>query len=96
MVETHDGFADLDPYQGAHWLRDVMEHAADPRAQLELLWADELRDLMARHRVGTTPKATREINKRLALEHLTGRQIREGVCTALRGRPFARADEVAA
>lgn len=96
MIEAGEGFEDLDRYQGVHWLRDVMEHMADPRAQLEMLWADELRELLARHRVGTTPRASREVNKRLALELLTGRQIRESVCASLRDRPFARADEVAA
>lgn len=68
MVETEAGFSDLDAYQGVHWLRTVMGHSADPRAQLEMLWADELRSLLARHRVGTTPKASREVNKRLALD----------------------------
>jgi hypothetical protein len=93
-VETDDGFADLDPYKAARWLRDVMQHMSDLRAQLEMLWADELRSLLARNSVGTTPKASREVNKRLALEFLTGRHIREGLCASLRDRPFARADEV--
>lgn len=92
-VETEDGFSDLDPHMANHWVRDVMHHMPDHRAMLEMLWADELRALLASHRVGTTPKSSREVNKRLALEFLTGRQIREGVCTSLRDRPFARADD---
>jgi hypothetical protein len=93
LVEADEGFTDLDQHLAVHWLRQVMSHISDPRAQLEMLWADELRGLLYRHSIGTTPKASREVNKRLALELLTGRQIREGACTALRDRPFARADQ---
>jgi len=96
MMEADEGFADIEPMHGSWWPRRVMEHAPDPRSMLEMLWAEELRDLMRRHSIGAPPRANRTITKLMAQENLTGRQIREGVCAALRGRPFARADEVAA
>lgn len=96
MLETDEGFSDLEPVWGSWWPRLVMQHAPDPRSMLEMLWAEELRDLMRRHSIGAPPRANRTMTKLMAQENLTGRQVREGVCSALRARPFARADEVAA
>lgn len=96
LFETDTGF---DPHRDMHsswWPRQVLEHVADPRAQLEMLWAEELRATLANVLIGAPPRASRGVCKRLALEHMTGRQIRMAVCAALRSRPFARADAEAA
>ena len=94
LIETEEGFTSA--LDASWWLRRAMEHAPDPRALLEMLWAEELRDLLIRHSLGAPPKATRTVTKMMAQENLTGRQVREGVCAALRARPFARADGAAA
>jgi len=68
----------------------------DSKRLLRLLWADELRVLAARSRIGVGPREPRDPCIRLLHEMLTGREVRRGVCAALRERPFARADEVRA
>jgi hypothetical protein len=92
MYETEDGFK-LD--NGTDTVRESLEHLTDPRALLELLWADELKTLLLRHSLSFGRRATMQHTMRVALENLNGRQIREGVCEALMGRPFARADQQA-
>jgi hypothetical protein len=92
-IETDQGFANLREMHDSWWPRMVMGHIADPRALVELLWRDELAALLCNAQVSPGKRPTREPMKRLALEHMTGRQIRLGVCAALRGRPFARADQ---
>lgn len=88
LVEDENGF-DLKTYNAFH--QDGWRHRAEPRlcnpaARLEMLWADELR-LIARR-----PKLSRQPAKRHICETMTGRQIRDAVCAALRARPFPRAD----
>lgn len=56
-------------------------------ALLQMLWADELRQLS-----GLGSRSTRDDCIRHAREHMTGRQVRQGVCAALRARTFPRAD----
>jgi hypothetical protein len=92
LIETDDGFELLEPTHGGWWPRLVMEHIADPRALFEMLWAEEMRVALNDANLGAPPRASRGIMKRLALDHMTGSQIRAAVCRALRSRPFARAD----
>lgn len=69
-----------------------LAHLPNTRALLDLLWAAELKALLTHHSLSFTPRATMQFTMRVALDNLTGRQIRDGVCRALMGRPFARAD----
>jgi hypothetical protein len=96
LTETENGFRPSDEMHSSWWPRRRLEHMADPRALLELLWAEELRTLCTQASLGVQSRSSRGVMKRLALEYLTGSQIRAGVCMALRSRPFARAGEVAA
>lgn len=91
MIETEDGFDPLEPMHSSWWPRRWMDHMADPRAILEMLWAGELRQVP-----GSQPRDNRRVMQRRALESLTGEQIRRLACSALRSRPFARADAEAA
>ena len=67
---------------------------AEPHAHafLEMLWAEELKAELDRHRIGFRSDAARwELIRDLTLK-LTGKQIREAVCRRLRSRQFAEAD----
>lgn len=92
QIETETGFEWCRKMHPTWWDRTVMEHVAQGPALLELLWAEELAQLLCDARLSTPRRANREIMKRLAIEDLSLRQIRAGVCKALRGRTFARAD----
>lgn len=96
MIETDDGFEPLREMHCSWWPRLCLEHLADPRAQLEMLWASEFRTALSGHGVGCDARTTRGAAKRLACEHMTGGQIRRAVCAAIMGRPFARADDARA
>lgn len=70
-------------------------HTPDPRARFDLLWADEMRSALGRHFGGATissGKLTRPKMVELAVEHMTGRELRRAVCAQLRDRGFPRAD----
>lgn len=96
MIEAGDGFRRFSDMHSSWWPRRCLEHMADPRRLLELLWAEELRAACASAMIGAPARASRGVTMRLALEHMTGGQIRAAVCAELRKRPFARADEIAA
>lgn len=87
--ETDNGF---DAVQ-RHHQRDELSHMPDTRQLLALLWAEELKSMLGRHSLSYGRKATMTFTKKVALENMTGSQIRQGVCQALMGRPFARADQ---
>lgn len=87
LVETEDGFeTECTPFDTG-WLGAQRHHPrlCNPAARLEMLWADELR-LISRSRLPRQPA------KHLICETMTGREIREAVCAALRARGFPRAD----
>jgi hypothetical protein len=92
QIETDDGFAWSREMDANWWPRTVLEHVADGQALLELLWAEELAQLLCDARLGAPPRANRTLMKRIAIEDMSLRQIRRGVCAALRARIFARAD----
>lgn len=86
LVEQGDGFNTYftDFAHGmARRLRDT--RLCNPADRLEMLWADELR-VISRSRLSRQPA------KQLICETMTGREIREAVCSALRARHFPRAD----
>lgn len=77
-----------------NWLWGHPGHPHDvpnPSAMLHMLWADELRNVLAAHRIA--PKSARFPMMREAVELMTGREIRRAVCGQLLKRPFPRADE---
>jgi hypothetical protein len=86
LVETCDGFETrFTPFHEA-WAGDrIQPRLCNPADRLEMLWADELR-------VISRSRHPRQAAKQLACETMTGRQLREAVCAALRARPFPRAD----
>jgi hypothetical protein len=83
--ETADGFEPIQMH--ASWLH--RPRTLNSAALLNMLWAEELRIV-----AGQPARASRGTCIAHALEHMTGREIRRGVCAALRSRPFPRADEV--
>jgi hypothetical protein len=87
LIEQEDGFdcrhsAFCDGWRGNRGETRL----CNPADRLEMLWAEELK-LISR-----APKMSRQPAKHLICETMTGRQIREAVCAALRARPFPRAD----
>lgn len=82
--ETDDG---LEPIR-MHPLWQIKPRVLRGCALLNMLWADELRWL-----TGLGLRSCRTTCMEHAREHLTGREIRRGVCAALRAREFPRADE---
>jgi hypothetical protein len=92
QIETDSGFEFCQSMHPSWWLRLVMDHVPEATALLELLWAEELRQMLCDACLGSPPRANRTLMKRLAIEDMTLRQIRRGVCAALRNRTFARAD----
>lgn len=68
----------------------------DPRARFDLLWAEEQRSAIGRHfggaGMGRAEALTRGQLCRLAVEHMSGRELRRHVCQQLRARHFPRAD----
>lgn len=90
-AETADGFSVV--HRAYDHQRAELGHMPDTRQLLSLLWADELKTMLDRHSLSYGRRATMQFTKKVALEHMTGAQIRAGVCQALMGRPFARADQ---
>lgn len=88
LIEVETGFEPLDGWRTGLSRRLLSE----PAAQLQMLWAEELRTLCGWGRLGVGSKTTRTAAIELAAEHMTGGEIRKGVCTLLRQRPFPRAD----
>lgn len=86
LVETEEGFrteySNFSPNVYANRSRPKLCNPAD---RLEMLWADELK-LISRSKLSRQPA------KYLICETMTGREIREAVCAALRSRSFPRAD----
>lgn len=71
-----------------------------PHAQFDLLWADEMRGAIGEFFggggvPGALVKLTRGDMIRLAVEHMSGRELRRAVCARLRYRHFPRADDPA-
>jgi hypothetical protein len=76
------------------WKIKGLYDTPDTRAMLNLLWRDELVSLCKNLGLPYLAKENMtKLTERLILG-ATGRQITEGVCAALRTRPFAEADEV--
>lgn len=93
LAETPDGLERAGPHTGLmHGPRDLLP-MTDPNDVWELLWADEARTLLSAYGLNTGARSNRHAMKLGAVEHLTGGQIRRGVCAMLRCRPFARADD---
>jgi len=63
----------------------------NPAKVWNVLWADEMRVALGGVAQGLSKTPMRDMT-RLAVENLSGRQIRQAVCLALRSRQFARAD----
>jgi len=64
-----------------------------PLRMINLLWRDEVLALLEKHSVpGAKTKMNAKALHFLAAWHLTGEQICQGVCSALRAREFAEAD----
>lgn len=85
--ETDDGLTPLDGH--ATWFE--RHRRINPYTLLNMLWAEELRQL-----AGCGSRANRDLCINTAADALTGRQVREGVCAALRARAFPRADPAVA
>ncbi|MBU0801677.1 MAG: hypothetical protein KKA05_11845 [Alphaproteobacteria bacterium] len=68
----------------------------DPRIRFDLLWADEMRSALSRHFGGASTSRWKKLDRhsmaKLAVEHMTGAELRRAVCAQLRNRPFPRAD----
>lgn len=68
--------------------------ALDTRARFDLLWAPEMHSVLREFwNVPAMKPMTRPAMTRVAIENMTGREIRRAVCARLRARSFARADE---
>jgi hypothetical protein len=81
-------------YMDQTWKIKGLYDTPDTRAMLNLLWRDELVSLCKNLGLPYLAKENMtKLTERLILG-ATGRQITEGVCAALRTRPFAEADEV--
>lgn len=73
------------------------ETAPSPASVFDLLWAAEMRAVISDYFGGATlPGAEQALARdrmiRLAVEHMSGREIRRAVCRGLRARHFPRAD----
>lgn len=90
-----DGGVHMDPF--SHAMSKRPPHIADPRCRFDLLWSGEMRSALGRHfggaTLGVSSKLTRSAMTALAVEHMTGRELRRAVCAQLRDRVFPRADE---
>lgn len=83
-----------EPCPGPIWRFERYRTAGEPQPAplLEMLWAEEMRAMCRSFAVAAGPRAPRPAMRRALADSLTGRQIRTGVCAALRGRAFAEAD----
>lgn len=79
-----------------HWDRVRGAKPAQPRAaaMLNMLWAEELREECARHRLDGGSRRTRPDMIADMVWMMTGREICQAVCRQLRARVFAEADPV--
>jgi hypothetical protein len=59
---------------------------------LQMLWADELREECARHRIPIRSRADRGTMIRSMALMMTGREVAHAVCRQLRARSFAESD----
>jgi hypothetical protein len=88
----------LDLDGGLHadsWSMSNRPNTPDPRRRFDLLWRDEMASALGRHFGGAAipgGKLTRSAMTALAVEHMTGRELRRAVCAQLRDRTFPRAD----
>ena len=83
--------------QPDHASLTVRRNLADPRALFDLLWAEEMRSALSRHFAdaplpAVSSKLTRDYMTRVAVESMSGREIRRAVCAQIRDRHFPRAD----
>lgn len=81
--ETDEGLSPIRMHSS--WME--RPRSLNGRALLNMLWADELRQL-----TGLGVRASRGTCIVHAQEYMTGSEIRRGVCAALMARPFPRAD----
>ena len=63
-----------------------------PHHLLWLLWKAELLDACHRYRFAADTRSTCSVMARQLADGLTGNEVRAATCTALRSRPFPRAD----
>lgn len=68
-----------------------MEHAL-PSSALHLLWRDELAALCDQLRVSRGKRSNMQEMVRALWWHATGKELKRGICAALRRRQFAEAD----
>jgi hypothetical protein len=87
LTEQEDGFHARWGMFSGRWMgghpTPKMRH---PAHRLDMLWAAELQAIAQR------PRENRTNCIRHICETMTGREIRQAVCAALRARPFPRAD----
>ena len=96
MVERDD-LGGILRQEESRWRKSV-HNTPDPRARWDLLWAGEMRSAIGRHFGGAelrSNKMPRDGMMAVAVEHMTGRELRRAVCAQLRNRTFPRADPVA-
>lgn len=78
------------------WSMRDRPNTPDPRCRFDLLWRDEMASALGRHfggaAIAVSSKMTRSYMTGLAIEHMTGRELRRAVCAQLRDRTFPRAD----
>jgi len=87
---------DDDGFDYAAGVRGVArDRRIEPAHVFQVLWAEEMRTALAGYGQGLSRTPIRGLVN-LAVEHLSGSDIRRAVCAALRRRPFPRADQVAA
>ena len=90
LVERPHGALEMDT-----WSMRERPNTPDPRRRFDLLWRDEMASALGRHFGGAaipSAKLTRSAMTALAIEHMTGRELRRAVCAQLRDRSFPRAD----
>lgn len=88
FVETEDGIEALSVYQIGK-----RRAGLNPGLVFGMLWASERRSAINLYGAQATQRWTCTDTLSWAVEHLTGRQVRQAVCAQLRSRQFARADE---
>jgi hypothetical protein len=84
-------------FNGREGASGQFETTPSPHALFDLLWAEEMRAAIGAFFGGATlPGAEKGLSRwqmtRIAVEHMSGREIRRAVCRGLRARQFARAD----
>jgi hypothetical protein len=74
-----------------HWSAPYAAARPWPHRMLRLLWTEELQGLANKYGMKSRRVAGHKLADELALL-LTGQQVEQAVCRALRARPFAEAD----